>query len=70
MIEQPAQIEQALIDYIFIDTALVFKNYRAVVFIDTDAIHSTIGNWILAAQETHTEKGLHVLFDASLQITL
>ena len=42
MVKKPIKIEQALINDIFIYASLIFKNDRAVVFINSNAVHTLL----------------------------
>ena len=70
MIHQPVQIEQALIYDILVQAALILKNNRAVILIDTDAVHPTTCYLPLRAKEVNTKKRVHIPLDKLLDVSL
>ena len=70
--EQQADIdeEQALIDDILIHASFVFEDDRAIVFIDPDAVHTAVRDFIFGSEECHPEKGCHILFQECLELPL
>ena len=48
VVQESVEIEKSLIDHVLTGASLVFKDDRTVVFINTDTIHSAIGNNVFA----------------------
>ena len=42
VIEKPVQVEESLIDHVLVRRSLVFNDYRATVFIDTQRINPSL----------------------------
>ena len=63
VIKKPVKIKQTLINNVFILAALILKDDRTVVFVNSDAVHSTISYSILTFKKTHTKEFFHVILD-------
>src|SRR6185437_5515015 len=73
MVQQPIQIEQPLVDHVFVAVALVFDDDGAIVLVKAqriDAPAMRLAGGVLAGEEAHAEKRLHLRFDQRLQMLL
>src|SRR3954454_286625 len=70
MVHQPVEIEQPLVNDVFIECALVLDDNRAAVLVNTERINAaTVGlaGGILGGEEADTEERIKVLLDQRLE---
>src|SRR5690625_3369978 len=73
VIEEPIEVEEALIDYTLAGIALVLKNDGTTGVIDTEGVNaSTVfrASAVLTLEELHSEHHVHVSFDDVLETLL
>ena len=71
MVEQPVQIEQALVDHVFRLGPLVLDDHWRVVLVHSERVYAPPMQWagrVLTGKKTDTEKGFQVLFDEGLEL--
>jgi len=68
VIQKPVQIKETLVNHILLHRPLVFKDDRAMVFVNANAVHaSTIRCAILRGKKCYTEKDVHIIFNHCLK---
>ena len=70
MVHQPVQVEQALVDDVLADRALVFQDDGAVVLVQAQRVDPAcvgLAGGVFGGQETDAEQGVEVGLDQRLQ---
>ncbi|MNP20493.1 hypothetical protein D3C76_1130650 [compost metagenome] len=71
VIQQPVEIEQALINHIFVAVSLVLDDDRAAIFIETQRVDTTfmgLSGGVFGREKTHAKEGVHVRLNQVLQM--
>ncbi len=70
MVHQPVQVEQSLVDDVFIHGPFVLNDHRATVFVDTKGVKAAAVGFagrVFRGQEADTKEGFQVLFNEGLE---
>ena len=78
VVDEPVEIEEALVDDVLVGVALVLEDHGAHVLVDAQAVDAPaldvraarLRDRVLGGEEPHAEERLHVLLDVRLDLLL
>ena len=68
MSHKPIEVEEALVDHVFVGGSLILDDDRRIVFVDTQGVHpATLVRDKFGGKEPHTKQCLEVRFEECLE---